>query len=120
MRETFHTTVTLDASGYRDDRTQPYSITPPVPGAVIDDSTVQVIPHVERGNAEVQDEVIGEFSVNFTLWAQAAGGFPIGHHSGRITVDVTFQYFDNEPLMSSDDLQQRWSKKKEEVGAPAS
>ena len=75
------------------DITHTYTITPPIPGAVIDTSTIQVVPvSMTAGEAKIISRHDTPEAVILTIYTQAAGGFPIGHHSGELQVTVSFTY----------------------------
>jgi len=98
----------LDASGFSFDQTRPFVYySPGGRGTSIDPSSVVFTPTVERGDARILSQYANENSCGFTLFAQAAGGFPFGHHSGRITCDVYFQWYDNDQPMDADAVRER-------------
>lgn len=91
MHNTYSSTVSLDASGFADDQYRTYNIRCPVAGTVFDDNTVQLTPHALRGDSDIRDVVINEFSVGFTLWAQLAADGLFGHrsrHFGRRHIPI--------------------------------
>jgi hypothetical protein len=75
------------------DITQTYTITPPVAGATIDVSTIEVSAQsMTSGEAKIVSQANTPEAVVLTIYTQAAGGFPIGHHSGELQVNVSFTY----------------------------
>jgi hypothetical protein len=62
-------------------------------GARIIVGTVEIPYEVTRGLAYIEDLVKTEESISFNVFTQAAGGFPIGHHSGEIHVHTTFSWY---------------------------
>jgi hypothetical protein len=75
------------------DITKTYTITPPVPGAAIDLSTIHVdAQSMTDGEAKIVSRQDTPEAVILTIYTQAAGGFPIGHHSGELQVKVSFTY----------------------------
>lgn len=89
-------TYSQDNSGVATDTTTQIEFTPQQFGA---SATAQIIPAtvqqtyaVSRGTAYVQDLNITPVAITFQVYTQAAGGFPIGHHSGHIDVTTSFQW----------------------------
>ena len=75
------------------DITKTYTITPPIPRATIDLSTINVDPQsMTNGEAKIVSRQDTPEAVILTIYTQAAGGFPIGHHSGELQVKVSFTY----------------------------
>lgn len=54
--------------------------------------TIQQSYYVSRGTAYIHDLNLTPDAITFWVFTQAAGGFPIGHHSGAITVSTSFQW----------------------------
>lgn len=89
-------TYSQDNSGVETDTTTQIVFTPQQFGAP---ATAQIVPAtvsqnygVSRGLAYVQGLNITPDSISFQVYTQAAGGFPIGHHSGHIDVTTSFQW----------------------------
>ena len=107
MRYDFQYPATLDASGFAQDQERPYSFPPPIVGTVIDTNSVVLTPEILRGAPELRNVNVTATAVSFTIFCPAAGGFPIGHHSGSMIVHVSFSYFDALNPMPPEQLRTR-------------
>jgi multidrug efflux pump subunit AcrA (membrane-fusion protein) len=88
-------TYSQDNSGNPDDITTALTYTPQEYGAP---QGAQIMPgvsqsvHVFRGKAYVENLIIGQDSITFQVYTQAANDGLFGWHSGSITVSTTFQW----------------------------
>jgi hypothetical protein len=91
--QSFAYTIHQDASGSETDITRSYTIPAPVPGSQILEYTVEVAPHVLRGDAHIDAPGVSAEAVSVTVYTQCASSGLFGHHSGEIDVQVTFDYW---------------------------
>jgi hypothetical protein len=89
-------TYSQDNSGTDSDITTNVQYTPQEYGAP---EGAQILPgvsqsvHVFRGKAYVQDLLIGQDTITFQVYTQAANDGLFGWHSGSISVSTAFQWF---------------------------
>ena len=87
--------INQDSSGHGD-ITHTYTITPPVGSIIVTGMPVTIDPQPDTqrpsGPWSLTKQVITPNAVQFDLFTSAAGGFPIGHHSGHVVVVVSFTY----------------------------
>jgi len=117
MRHDFQQTAFLDASGFDEDLTRFFSYSPPIPGSVIDTNSVVLTPEIHRGDPKLRDVNVSWNAVSFTIFAPAAGGFPFGHHSGSMSVHVSFSYFDSLNPLSPERIRAIFEEADEERAA---